>query len=305
MKNVIFFIMICCSLSLRLLQRDPVKLANTDFLFKGYNIFLGDLTPNDGDLDPGFEAPVFADSFSQARTTSDRRFEIPDGFILTRVEGCSLGITSTLITGENSYQNTFGLELGVTGTVKGVKFSASASYQNVFKETTKNSKAFIYSKADCKVYTGEMDPYDPPKFHRSFLKAITHISNKKRPFTQDPELYWTFIKNFGTHHIYQVKMGARFGAVSKTSTKEIEKLNTNTVSLERSIGFKDLFEVKNKITNENKQTSNSLTKMEEVKMFSIGSRPDANLDPKAWAQQAIVEPMPISYNVRPLIDVFA
>lgn len=306
MKNVIFFIMICCSLSLKIsTDLKQTKLPNTDFLFKGYNIFMADLTPKDGDLDPGFKAPIFKGDFTEKLITSDRRFETPDGFHLTKVEGCSVGITSTLITGENSYQNTFGVELGVSGTVKGVKFGASISFQNISSETTKNSKAFIYSKADCRVYQAEMDIDAPPKFHSSFLTALKNISTRNKTFSQDPDFYWRFINNYGTHHIYSVKMGARFGAMSKISQKEVEKQNINTVTLDRSIGFKELFEVKNKITNENKQTSNSLSKMEEVKLFSIGSRPDPNLDAKAWSQKAIDEPMPISYNVRPLIDVFS
>lgn len=305
MKNLIFFILICCSLSMKLLLKDPVKLPNTDFLFKGYNIFMSNLTPKDGDIDPGFEAPIFASSFNDQKITSDNRFEVPDGYFLTRIEGCSIGMTSTLITGENSYQNTFGAELGVTGTIKGIKFSASVSYQNINEETTKNNKVFIYSKSDCKLYSGEMDPMDPPKFHHSFLKGVSIISKNKKTFEEDPEIYWRFIDNFGTHHIYEVKMGARFGAISKTTSKEVEKLTSNTVGFERSIGFKDLFEVNNKITNENKHTSNSLTKMEEVKMFSIGSRPSEKADDLSWSQKAIEEPMPISYKVRPLIDVFS
>jgi len=278
-------------------------MKNTDYLFRGYNIFLADPTPKDGEIDPGFEAHVFRATWDQKKESTDGRFVTPDGYRLTMVESCSMSMKSTVITGETSFQNTFSAEVGVEGTIKGIKFSASKSFKNIYEETNKNQKTFIYSRADCRVYNGEMDPYIPPKFDLSFLEAINQLSRGKSSFQQDPNRYWNFINNFGTHYMYEVNMGSRMGAVSKTSTKEVEKMMTNEVAFEGSVGVEDVLEVKNKISNKTQVKSKFFSKMEDIKAFSIGAKPDADLNPNTWARQSILEPMPITYKVRPIIDI--
>ena len=202
MLNILFLIMILYSSSFKLdskftLSKNSDKLPNTDYLNRGYNIFFGDLTPRNGDVDPGFRSPIFDNSFSQNRKTSDHRYEIPDGFNLIKVEGCSLTMSSKIITGEESFQNTFGLELGIGGNIKGISFSASTSFQLINEETKENKNAYVYSKADCNVYKGEIDAYDPPLFSRSFIRALELFNTRKVSFNDNPNLYWTFIRNFG------------------------------------------------------------------------------------------------------------
>ncbi len=295
------------SLSLRLQTIQVLnasRMRNTDYLFKGYNIFKGDLAPSDGKIDPGFQAPIFRATWDQNKATTDGRFLIPDGYIISKVEGCSISMRSTLISGETSFQNTFGVELGIEGNFKGVKFAASSSFQNIYEETNKNSKSFLYSKADCRVWFGKMDPFIPPYFDYSFIEAVQSISRRKTTFNQNPNIYWNFINHFGTHYIFEANMGSRMGAISKTSTKQVERMMTNRVGFERSIGIQDVLEVTSKLSNKNVVASNFLKQMEDVKAFSIGAKPDIKLDPRAWAQHAIEEPMPITYKAKPIMDVF-
>ena len=304
--NLILILMIIICSSARKFKssiKDSTKLPNSDFMFKGYNIYTADPTPNKGNIDPGFEALVFETSYTDNVLSSDHRFQIPNGYQFQRVEGCDVAMTSTEITGESSFKNTFGIDIGVSGTVKGVTFSASASFQNIAEETSKNKKAWVYSRSDCKVYTGEMDTYNPPKLHRSFLSALKSL--QKNTFDVKPEAYWKFIKTFGTHFVYDMKMGARFGAMSKISQTELSKMMSNKVSFSRSIGIKDIISLTNNISNENVTTSKATSSFEDIKVFTIGSLPPEDYKASTWASKAQLEPMPIAYDVLPIIEIFS
>ncbi len=101
---------------------------NTDYLFRGYNIFYGNPYPLSGEVDPGFKNLIFDISYKQKLLSEDRRYEIPDGSSLKQVLACDISTTNTEITGETSYKNTLGIEASVSGSVKGIEFSASLEF---------------------------------------------------------------------------------------------------------------------------------------------------------------------------------
>ena len=165
-------------------------------MLKGYNIYTADPSSNRGNIGPGFEAFILDPSYSDKSLTIDLRFEIPNNYQLNRIQTCNFSITSTEIRGKTSFKNAFEAIVGVTETVKGTAFSASANFKNVSEETSKNKKGLIYSKVECKVYSCEMYYYNPPRFHKSFIAALNIL--QKNIFDSKPEAYWKFIKRFGT-----------------------------------------------------------------------------------------------------------
>ena len=153
-------------------------MENNGYLFYGYNAVYGNPHSSTGSLDPGFTNPIFESNYSEKITTGDLRFKVPNGSIFEKNVGCDVSMSSKEVTGTSSYRKSLEADVSVGGGFGPVAFSASASFKAV-EEGSKNTQ-FIYveSKADCRVFKGHLQYYNPPKFHITFLKALKYLEPK-------------------------------------------------------------------------------------------------------------------------------
>ena len=69
---------------------------NIGYLLKGYSIIEGNpLDPKR--FDPGFKTKIFKTTYNGDRSTSDRRYKIPDNVDITSKTACSLSFSSETV----------------------------------------------------------------------------------------------------------------------------------------------------------------------------------------------------------------
>lgn len=300
--NIIFItLLVSSSLAIKLNQ-ETAHLKNIDYLLSGYNVFYGNPFPTSGSVDPGFRKKIFLASYVKKLRTGDKRFIIPDGLEMQKNDACDMSMTNTEITGETSFKNTLSVEASIEGTIKGIEFSASNEFKNIYEDTEKKKIVYINSSADCKVYKGLLSNYNPPAFSDDFMSGLNSVSTL--PFENNKEAFYKFINNFGTHFVEEVTMGARFGARTKVTTSNLSKLRQNTLTIKRALGIEKLAKLSTGITNDNVQNNKTDELFEETKIYTIGSKIPEDLKAQSWAQKAIDEPMPINYKLLPISDLF-
>jgi len=101
-------------------------------------------------------------------------------------------------------------------------------------------------------------------------------------------------------------MGARYGYRYKLSAQSFTKMQSQSIDVGVQASYSGAFSVSGGLnvgtSNSNSQSfSNSVS---ETKIFSVGSSPPVDNSGTTWANNAIVEPMPISYSFRPIMDIF-
>lgn len=298
--------LICSSFSLSLRSdasakdKGPKTMLNSDFLFKGYNIFYGNPHPNTGSIDPGFRAPIFDVTYKAGLKSADNRYAIPDGCFFNNVAACDLTTRDTEITSESSYKRELSTEVGVAASIEGIEFSASIGFKDVFSSTSEKKIAFYETKAECKVYTGALHTFDPPALDPRFIKGLKSLN---KAFKDDNNSYWKFIGFFGTHIVTEVKMGARFGATSKLTFDKLAKMRSNSLNIKSALSIPKLVNItRSGGLSVDTSDTNSET-FTDIHVYSIGSTPPEDMKATTWAAAAIKEPMPISYDLTSITDV--
>jgi len=276
-------------------------MENNGYLFYGYNAVYGNPHTNSGSLDPGFTNPIFESNYSQKITTGDLRFKVPNGSLFEKNVGCDVSMSSSEITGTSSYKKSLEAEVSVGGGFGPVAFSASASFKAV-EEGSKNTKnIFIESKADCRVFKGHLQYYNPPKFHVTFLKALKFLEPKD--YEANKKEYYIFIDYYGTHFIDQLVMGARYGSLEKTTIEEYTSQSSAAASV-KIAGSYGAFNASGGVAGSTANSSTSSNQNKDRKIFSIGAAPPADGNTLTWAASAINEPMPIAYRLREINEIF-
>jgi hypothetical protein len=85
--------------------------VNIDYLFNGYNIFLGSPLTNNDPIDPGFTGrSLFKSSYDKKGLTADGRYKLPDGVSVIMKKGCKFIFDSKTIRSKEElsrYYSTF------------------------------------------------------------------------------------------------------------------------------------------------------------------------------------------------------
>ena len=84
----------------------------------------------------------------------------------------------------------------------------------------------------CCAYTATLLQYDLPKFTKPFLTGIDSLPQK-----YEPEIYFKFIKRFGTHYIIEANMGALYGQQSSVSSESWGKMEQQGVQINVAAGY--------------------------------------------------------------------
>jgi len=285
-----------------LLSSSGRTLENSSYLFYGYNIFYGNPHSTAGSIDPGFTNTIFDISYELNNLTGDLRFKFPDGTLIGKNVGCDVSFSSSAIKDASSYKTS--LEAEISGGAKfGIgSFSASASFKAVLNGFSSTEDIFVESKADCRVYSGHLNYYIPPKLDDTFVKAIDSIDELN--FEDSKDDYFTFIDYFGTHFIESIDMGARYGYLEKTTTSELSSGTSISASLSVS-GSYGVGNASAKVAGGTDKTNSNSSSKKNVKIFSIGVPPPSDGNALSWAEKSLLEPMPIKYSIISVLEIFS
>ena len=278
------------------------KHTNIDYLSFGYDIYRGNPHSTQG-VDPGFRvARIFDLTYDQQLKSSDGNWDVPDFVTMARTDACTLNFESTQLDTMVNYQKSLEVEVSVSGGFLGIaSFKASASYKSVEKTMTATRDIHVSSTAVCDVYKARMNPYDPPKLHEQFIKALMTL-----PTNYDEGQYFKFLDYYGTHAVTELNMGARYGMISTISEKDSEKFNSNRLAIEAAASFHVLGfsgSVDTRTDTQKQMADKYRSATTSYQMISVGAKPVANGDAVAWAQQAITQPMPLRYTLVPLSEI--
>lgn len=277
------------------------QMENSGYLFYGYNLYRRNPHSTTGSIDPGFTNPIFDSDYSGNIKTGDLRFAVPNGSIFAKNVGCDVSMSNSEIKGISSYKQALDVDVSVSGGFVGVSFAASASFKQVSEGMKSTTDIFVEQKADCRVFQGHIEYYDPPLFYYTFLKALKHLETKD--FDKSKDDYYTFIDYYGTHFLEKIIMGARYGFLRKMSAEDYTTFKSTSAKVSIGGGYGGLSASASAGTDSSSSNSGS-NSSGSTKVFSIGAAPPANGDAMTWASSAISEPMPISYKLRPMMEIF-
>jgi hypothetical protein len=282
----------------------PLPMPNNNYLFVGYNIAFGNPHITDGSIDPGLVSQIFASKYTQGIQTSDYRFLVPDGSYFERTLGCDISMRSTEIRGQTSYSKSLQIDASAFGSVYGFSFQASADFKSVSSGTTDSQNVFIESKADCKVYSGHLDYYSPPLFADEFVKAVASL--KGLSYSTNKAVFHQFFNYYGTHYIESIRMGSKFGYLYELRSNSYTTMNQQGYDVTASASYSGFFNAGGSFgINQDSQAAQTFSQsVSDSKIFTIGSLPPVDNSPTTWAQDSLNEPMPITYKLRPIFEIF-
>jgi hypothetical protein len=282
-------------------EDEPKPMENNGYLFYGYNLYLGNPHTTEGSIDPGFTNPIFETTYTENILTGDLRFKIPDGSIFGKNVGCDMNFTQEGIKDGSSYMDALEAEVSASGGIGVYSFSGSAEMKLVVEKTKSSDQMFVETKAECRVFSGHLDYYRPPRLHPTFVKAIDTIDEKE--FKDAKEDYFNFINYFGTHFVRNIDMGSRFGYLEKVKTSDFQSNNyfSAGVSIEGSgLGWS----ASAKVSGEKDRQKSGSTSNKNVRIFSIGATLPTDGNALTWAAKSVEEPMPIKYHLDNIENIF-
>eukprot|EP01022_Parablepharisma_sp_SALTPOND_P026667 TRINITY_DN64590_c1_g1_i1.p1 TRINITY_DN64590_c1_g1~~TRINITY_DN64590_c1_g1_i1.p1 ORF type:complete len:583 (+),score=20.08 TRINITY_DN64590_c1_g1_i1:89-1750(+) len=279
------------------------KMRNIDYLSFGYDLFRGNPLSTSGGVDPGFQIQrIFQFTYDGHQQSSDGRWDIPDHTTVVREDSCNLEFSSTAISGSESYSHSLDVFVSASFEGWGAKFKGSVDYKKVEERTQKHKELYTTSKGECKIYTGKIDEYLPPKLTDNFVAAVASL-----PENYVEEEYMRFIYNFGTHYVEQVHMGARFSCITRLTEKAWTSLLEKNIKVETAASF-SAFGVTGALdtrTEDQKRLAKEFNSVKtEMQLSIVGSKPIKEHGPIEWAQQAIAEPMPMRYSIEKISELF-
>ena len=119
--------------------------------------------------------------------------------------------------------------------------------------------------------------------------------------------YMTFIKSFGTHFVSEFKMGARYGFISRLTQDNYIKLLKKGINVQLAASASYAGVTGNSTTNSTyeKELAEEFNKVRnDYKIFTMGKKLPSDGKPETWADDALNDPMPISYKLFSLAFIF-
>ncbi|EGR34750.1 MAC/Perforin domain protein, partial [Ichthyophthirius multifiliis] len=274
----------------------PRFIDNISFLGQGYNIYFGNPKCSNG-LDPGFRnfgVAAFEYNpnpyFSLSR---DYSMYVPKGFIATHQQSCTISFSSKTVTSTKDYTDSLHVSASVSVRVGGA-FSASADYQQTQSGLSSRETLYIESSARCTAYeiVMQQDPINSANVTPQFAEILRELEAKG----DNPDAYYDFFDEIGTHVTDEVELGSLFGYKFQMSTTETQKIVKQNVDVAAAASYMAT-RARAKTSYEKNQEQQLKTAVSSWTSFSIGAVPDEDNDALKWAARTISNPMPVYVNL--------
>ncbi|KAK7471703.1 hypothetical protein BaRGS_00035676 [Batillaria attramentaria] len=271
-----------------------------DYALLGYNVLKG--YPLAVGHDPGFTLPIFSADYSAGHMTADCRYSVPKGIILIPDVSCITSFSSDVVQTSYELSKSLSVSAHASGGGWGVSFSASAGYKESSSQVATGESVFIISRASCNYYYMKLLQRDAPPFHPVFLDWIVELNQ-----TEHDDVYIDFIENYGTHFLTEVKFGASFTYEHKMTTSSFKEETQKGVNVAVSASYSGLFSVGGgfSMDSSQKEAASSFQKKVTTRTITIGAAPPANGDAMTWASTVKESPVPMSYDLQSIEDLFS
>ena len=284
-------------------------LRNPTFLTAGYNILLGNpqITPKSGSLmDPGFASEIFKTTYEQKQVTGDFTFYVPDGYSLKVTQICQANFSSQTVRTRTDLSKTLQASLGVSGSYGAYSGSLNTEYRDMSKSMDESDKMFIVNQAECSIYRTHVNQYSPPPFSDEFISGLKSINGKT--WESDSEAYRTFFDSFGTHYIKNTLMGSRYTYTLETTNSKFNSLVEKGFNIAAQAEYSAMFSLSAKASSEVKGDKSKNEEFEKNMtnkyVTSIGAPMPGSLEMADWFEKTNEKPMPISYFLSPISQLF-
>ena len=284
----------------------PPKFKNIGYLSMGYDLISGNPHETKA-LDPGFKGiRVFQLTYDQNQTTPDGNHSVPDHVTATDQPICSFDFSTSAITGTASYSQSLSVDAAVQGGGWGAHFSASVDYQHVSEITSGQEDRLYSSKAQCTVYEATI-AYNTAELTKDFVDSVKRLTAN----SSDPDTslqYQNFINLYGTHFVYSMRMGGRYGYQSEITNMNSMELTTHGFDVKAAAGYSGLFSVSASAgTEEQKKQAEAFNSARSrVTEFFVGGGPPGNDGWTKYDWQKTVEedPLPLKYKLVRIENMF-
>lgn len=308
----------------------PKRIENSSWIALGYNTAYGNpiLSPENGKLiDAGLTTAIFKQSFERKNETPDGLYIYPDGYEIMPAQVCKTNFSSQVLQTASSMKSSMSLSLGAEAGYGAFSFSANTEFNRMSEAMNSEDKLYISNQATCSTYRAVLNKFNPPALSENFIQGLQTLSKKAfdEPSTNNnnnnndkdkdknindnnnhKSLFMNFIDTFGTHFLYDIMMGSRYTLVEETTKKSMNEMKAQglNISAEAKASAMASIAVKSSLKinqNSSNKYENSIT---NKFVTSIGAPLPASMDMKEWLSGTSVLPMPISYTIKSIVDLF-
>lgn len=273
------------------------------YVGKGYDILAGNPLSGEG-VDPGFQQEIFEFSYSKGEMTEDGKFLIPDGVAHTKTTACSFSTEITQYRGTQSYQAQLKTKAQIGGGYNGAlvkaSFSMSTTYDKIHNQTTTENMTLTHASAECQSYELSLNLFKPGPISENFWDGVSYSLGEKN---------WDmFIEQFGTHYVHEVIMGGRaIQEIQYTykSASEMESLKIDVNIAAKASFAKFYADSSFDYQRYETQIKYAETLSQNIHEIYIGGQPPKTGKIIDWQELVINDPMPITYKLLPLSDLFS
>ena len=161
---------------------------------------------------------------------------------------------------------------------------------------------YIISQAQCRYYFSKMNFTEPPPFHPGFVRWAKILA---KPDANKNDVIQV-IKYFGTHFATEVTFGARFTKNHKVSQTKYEELRIKKVSVEAQARYSGLLSVGggSSMDKEQRSAASNFQKSVQTRTITVDAVPPSNADALTWASTVEENPVPITYSLSAIHNLF-
>ena len=274
------------------------RFPNIGYLGSGYNIYKGNPHSTRG-LDPGFTFNnLYKFTYDNGQTTADGRYSIPDGTHADKSPVCSFEFFSESIQNAGAYHESLRREISAGFGGWGASFSASSDYNEVYENSFSASTIYMESSIVCEAYTANAGE-NVNRFSEAFQEDVKHLS----PDATNPEREARiFFDRWGTHVVYRMRTGGRYGIKSSFSSGAYSQMYATGKDIETSAGYSGIFSLNNNVLNsEQRQQAEEFEGFRsDLLIYQIGGKPpliDDDFSTFEWTESVHENPLPLKYDL--------
>ena len=265
----------------------------------GYDIIKG--YPNSNGHDPGFTHQIFAADYTDNKHTTDCRYNVPKGVLVIPDVSCVTSFASTVIQNTFELHKSLSVSVSASGGFGAFSFSASSSYKQTSSEVSSGEKVYITSSAKCSYYFSKIDLTQPPPLHPGFYRWAKSLEKNH----SEANLL-KFVKYYGTHFPTSIVFGARFLKQYSMTSQSYKTASSKDISVSAQASYSGLVSVSGgfSLDKSERQAASEFNKEVETTTVSVGAAPPSNGDASYWASTVKENPVPTSYKIEPISNLF-
>jgi hypothetical protein len=143
---------------------------------------------------------------------------------------CSLRANTVSVHSSQGYAEALQVDAQVSGGGLGWSFSASGDYAKTSQALNSYSRTQYQTTATCYVYTADTLAFHTLQLTPEFVRGVSSLSA-----AYDEKMYLAFVKDFGTHFVNHIAMGAKFIFSMEFDTRDVQSMSSTGVDVAAAV----------------------------------------------------------------------